>query len=659
MSQNGTIRPKAIKGVLLLSCVVLGVMLRVSFLNSRPLWVDEAESGINALTILEHGYPSDRYLGLPIYENVLLSMTPESEEYEFRDSSYSNRGMAIYHGWLPLYTMAAAYAVAGIQPDHDDGLPPMVRHGAQEFFRRTVVPRVPSLLFSVLLLACIYRLGKQTSGDETAWAFLVAGAIAQPFVFSGWQARYYSATLALSALSALAVWNVTRAGRWRDATAAGLALVLLFFTHALSFIILTIVLAANVPFGVRHARFVWKLCLIGVIVAVGVVPWMLWTGFLTSAAGIPSAWPLLAFPQDFVFWFAVRKGFVAVIAAIAGLALLSVARPHRLLDRLAPAVASDRHAIYFGGTWFAIAYLSFVFLIPAASFYQNRLTLVVVLPGYLLLAVGLAAVSRAMLPRMAVVVAAPLVMFVLLTARGTAELQISRPPLPNRIEAFAEVAGKWRLKAGTKLYSWPNQNLVLTYYMGLPVQSVAPVRKTFLDSYAGDVILVETGAPYIELGLDDVQAAGRTLGVELSVDDVRALEDRVQRHGASEYVDGAVAAVWPPPEALNETDTKLLATYRRETRRFLLEGMAESPLLRGTEQRFLLSSQWLPVLYRFVNPEKRTGEHLNYRDRMRAGTAIVLRNGVIIFDCRKTRDVSLVDPAQDVALTEGGTVGGL
>src|SRR5262245_27152644 len=103
MSQDGTIRLKALNGAVLLSCVVLGVMLRVSFVNSRPLWVDEAESGINALTILERGYPSDRYLGLPIYENVLISTTPDSEEYEFRDSSYSTRGMAIYHGWLPLY----------------------------------------------------------------------------------------------------------------------------------------------------------------------------------------------------------------------------------------------------------------------------------------------------------------------------------------------------------------------------------------------------------------------------------------------------------------------------------------------------------------------------------------------------------------------------
>ena len=125
-------------------------------MDSEQLWVDEAESSINALTILERGYPADRYLGLPIYENVLLTTSPESKEYEFKDSSYSDRGMAIYHGWLPLYSMAAALRSPGIQPDIDDGRPPAVRHTSQELTRRTVVPRIPSIVFAVLFVwSCI------------------------------------------------------------------------------------------------------------------------------------------------------------------------------------------------------------------------------------------------------------------------------------------------------------------------------------------------------------------------------------------------------------------------------------------------------------------------------------------------------------------------
>ncbi len=114
----------------------------------------------------------------------------------------------MYHEWLPLYSIAAAFALAGIHPDQDDGAPPTVRHGAQELTRRTVVPRIPSILFSVLFLGCAYQLGRTVSGEDTAWSMLVATAFAQPFVWFGWQARYYSATLAVTALAALTVWNI-------------------------------------------------------------------------------------------------------------------------------------------------------------------------------------------------------------------------------------------------------------------------------------------------------------------------------------------------------------------------------------------------------------------------------------------------------------------
>ncbi len=91
---RGLVLGKALPRALLLSCLALAPASRLSLVDRRQLSVDEAESSINALTILERGYPSDRYLGLPIYENVLLTTSPTSEEYEFKDSSYSDRGMA-------------------------------------------------------------------------------------------------------------------------------------------------------------------------------------------------------------------------------------------------------------------------------------------------------------------------------------------------------------------------------------------------------------------------------------------------------------------------------------------------------------------------------------------------------------------------------------
>ena len=56
-------------------------------------------------------------MGEPIYENTLSVPWPESAEYEFRDSSYSEKGLAVYHAWLPPYAIAAALKLAGIEPD--------------------------------------------------------------------------------------------------------------------------------------------------------------------------------------------------------------------------------------------------------------------------------------------------------------------------------------------------------------------------------------------------------------------------------------------------------------------------------------------------------------------------------------------------------------
>ena len=57
-----------------------GTMLRGCRLGEAPLWTDEAETAINALTILAEGVPTHQYLGQPIYENTLTEPWPEHPE---------------------------------------------------------------------------------------------------------------------------------------------------------------------------------------------------------------------------------------------------------------------------------------------------------------------------------------------------------------------------------------------------------------------------------------------------------------------------------------------------------------------------------------------------------------------------------------------------
>jgi hypothetical protein len=647
---------KAIETALFLACLLAAAALRLSFVRNQPLGLDEAESSINALSILERGYPADHYLGLPVYENVLLTTSPGSEEYEFRNSSDSHRGMAIDRGWLPLYSMAAAFSLAGIQPDVDDGRPPVARHTAKELAKRTIVPRIPSIVFAVVFLFSIYRLGRTLSGGDTAWVVLMAAAFGG-LAESGWQAHYYSATLALSGLSGLAIWRLSDRGTWRDAVATGLALVLLFHTHWLSFLILTAVLLANVPLGLDRPRWVPKLLLTGAIAASGIVPWLYWTNFLEAARGTPMAWPLLAFPGDFVSWFVTRKGFMGVIGLVLALALLPAAFPGHRFARRVIAAASDRRAFYFTLTWLVIAYSGFIFLSPATDFVTAHLTLVLAVPGYLLFALCVAVAARTVTPRFAVVVA-PLVVMAFLVGRGAVTFAASRPSSPSGVETFIDVASRWTLEAGTKIYAWPRENLLLTYVSGLPVQSVAPVRKAFLDHYPGDVIFVETGTAYADPPLTELRTIASQLGVALSVEDARQVAHRIQRHGARRYLQGLVAEIWPPSEPIGPIDLALLDTYAEHTVQSGRWNAEQYRLLRGFVPTSGLTVHWLPVAYWFVNPEKRLGDQLNYRDRLRGATGIVLPNGSIIFDARRNRAVPLVDQARYLAiLRSASTIG--
>lgn len=644
--------------MVLLACLVAATALRLSFAANEPLSVDEAESSISALSILERGYPADHYLGMPIYEKVLLTTSPDSQEYEFRNSSRSESGKAIDQGWLPLYSIAAAFAVAGIQPDVDNGRPPAARHTIQDLRRRTIVPRIPSIVFSALFLFFVFQLGRAIGGSDTAWSVLIAVAFAQPLVWSGWHALDYSAALAVASLSGLAIWNLTRRGTWRDAILTGLAFVLLFHTHRLTFMILSAVLLANVPFGLNVLRWRSKLLVTGAIAVAGIVPWLYWTNFLDAVGRTPMAWPLLAFPGDFVSWFVTRKAFMGAIGLVIALAVLSGAFPRQRFARSLVDAAGDRQALYFTMSWFVIAYLAFIFLSTAESFVNARLMVVLAIPGYLLFAQCVAIVARTLTPGFTVA-AAPLAVLAFLGLRGAAVFTGPPHATPDGVVAFVDTASRWTLEPGTRVYAWPNENLLLTYVSGLPVQSIAPVRKAFLDEYPGDVIFVETGTPYAEGPLKDVQTIASQQGASWSLEEAREAAHRVQRFGARQYLEGLVTNVSPPSEPMGPVDQALIARYTEQTLQAGRDTAEEYRLLRGFAPTSRLTSHLLPLYYWFVNPAMHLGNQLNYRDRIRGATAIVLPNGSIIFDSRRNRDVPLVDRARYLAILRGASTTGL
>src|SRR5262249_8962644 len=138
-------------------------------------------------------------------------------------------------------------------------------------------------------------------GTDAGLCAMLGGALASKCIWLAQQARYYSAALALSTLAIACAWRVARRGRWRDFLVSAAVAVLLFHTSSLSFAIALGASAVLLPRVLRHERAGAKLAAWAGVVVLGLVPWMLWSGFFAHRGDIPMARSLLHFRDYFVY----------------------------------------------------------------------------------------------------------------------------------------------------------------------------------------------------------------------------------------------------------------------------------------------------------------------------------------------------------------------
>ena len=66
-----------------------------------------------------------------------------------------------------------------------------------------------------------------------------------------------------------------------------------------------------------------------------------------------------------------------------------------------------------------------------------------------------------------------------------------------------------------------------------------------------------------------------------------------------------------------------------------MDNGANNPVMRGFDIPNFAT--WWPIFfYRFVDPLSRSGEHLNYAERIKSAHADVLPSGWVVFDCPAT-----------------------
>jgi hypothetical protein len=606
--------------VLLALVLIAAVSLRGYRLHQPVMWCDEAESSINALTILQHGYPTDTYLGLPIFENVLSEPWPDHPEYEFRDSSYSRKGLAIYHAWLPLYSIAGSLKAFGIEPDVADGaLRP--RHDVEEIHRRNIAARLPAVIFGALFLIVVFAMARDIFGREASWVALLGASVFVPLVHIARQARYYSLTVLFSTLCCWMIWRMYQRGRWSDFILGALAFAALFHTHALTFVTSGVVMAVMSLFMIRRPGGFARLCAFGGIVIALTLPWMIATGFFEAARAVPKARAMLQW-IDFVQW-PLGRWPVTLLLTAGPVLVLVIHHFRRVIpQRIVDAFHGSRGPLLFVALWAALSYVGFLLLIPAASLAFQRSWLPGVGPGIVFGAVFFCCLTRFLPRAMSIPVAS--LLFVLYVAQAIQTdytwTRANNAFSERRIAFVIEEMRGWDLRPNTRLYATPNEHLTLTFYTGLPVQSIAPVRRSFLETYPHDIVLIETFLRLLPIERQWVQNLAAARGRKLDDREADALAYQLSLAGIADYQRDHVARVWPDLANLPDFARdafQLQRDYTRYRLRTTENPIGENPaVFRGFEYRDY-ASWWQTFFYRFVDPASRSHENVNYARRMR------------------------------------------
>jgi hypothetical protein len=616
--------------------VVVAVALRGYRLGSSSLWVDEAESALNALTIVADGVPSAHFLGQPIYENTLVRPWPENPEYEFRDISYSDRGLAVYHSWLPLYSIAAAFRLAGVTPDDARQGTPLRDASRAEIEYWTAVPRLPAVALSALSVVAAWGLGRLIQGKPAAFALAFAVATSDFFVDAGRQARYYSASVAGSTICGLAIWNAWRRGRLSDHALAGLAVGVLFHIHSVSAVAMSTLYIAASPMGRHQSRLWLRMLMAGAVGAVLIVPWAAWSGLLSQTNWTPAArgyidlrMVLSSLPSNPAIW----------LALAVGLGWWAVAsRPESpLSEQWRRPILESATGLAFAAGWLAVSYLSFFALMPAASFFPYRLNLMINVP--LTLAVSLLVAAAGHAVRSGAVFLPTVGMAIILVLWSELPPRLPRPS-DDSMTAFIGMVRDWSLGPGGRMFASPNEHLVLTYYSGRPVQSIFPVRREWLDQFANDLIILESRS-YDVLSSASVHEAARRQGRVLTEAEAVSRAREARAIATRFDLSASGVSVVPPTRTPDAIDEALVGMVRHSTRVALQRFLRATPL--GRDQTLSTWQDFRNAFYYwFSDPARRQGMGLNYRACRAQARATVLLNGYTVLDCRKTREPPLV-----------------
>jgi hypothetical protein len=161
------------------------------------------------------------------------------------------------------------------------------------------------------------------------------------------------------------------------------------------------------------------------------------------------------------------------------------------------------------------------------------------------------------------------------------------------------------------------------------IQSVVPVRKSYLDNYPGDIIFFST-VPFWRTGPltseDLLRRAAQNAGIELSVSDALELSCRLSSQDFRSEEGPKVARVVPPLTPVPPFAAGLWKQQQEEFPEWFRSNYTWLPNQFHLFRDFKATSAsdwWFRYYYALVNPEQRRA-HPNYENRIRNATVTVL-----------------------------------
>jgi hypothetical protein len=378
------------------------------------------------------------------------------------------------------------------------------------------------------------------------------------------------------------------------------------------------------------------------VIATGIVPWIIATGFLSNIGIIPPARSLLSFPSDLFVYPLARPVYCVLFAAFA--IALAIARSRRFRKwRFAQPLRQASAPFSVLSLWILCGYASFLLLIPAASFIPERLSLSYWGPALLLGSVFCAVLARILLRSVSIVLA-PAIGLLLLACTGHIMSAKPAPSLRGSWEGILELANymnAFRLSQDTKLYAAPNNHLVLSFYIGMPFQSIAPVRKSFLDQYSGDLVYIEPATT-----MSDSILSARSLRHDAEEEHKSLTEEDAQtislRLRTLDYRMSVLKTVGRLHENLSEPLPRYASlafgkALGKHAEQFAYQ-FGDPPILRGFQIKDY--HDWVAIfMYRFVDPKSRMGTKTNYAARLASSQVDILtRSGWAIYHCPRRCD---------------------